>query len=52
LLAQATGEALIIPPRETIELTARQWQSQLDSGVEWPALLRRLERAAGSAFTQ
>ena len=52
LLAQATGEPLIIPPRETIELTARQWASQLDSGVEWPALLRLLERAAGPAFAQ
>ena len=57
LLAQAAvktnaAQPLIIPPRETIELTARQWESQLDSGVEWPALLRRLERAAGSAFAQ
>ena len=52
LLAQATGQPLIISPRETIELTARQWQSQLDSGIEWPALLRRLERAAGPAFAQ
>ena len=57
LLAQAavranTVQPLIIPPRETIELTARQWESQLDSGIEWPALLRRLERAAGPAFGQ
>jgi ribulose-5-phosphate 4-epimerase/fuculose-1-phosphate aldolase len=52
LLAQATGQPLIVPPRETIELTARQWAGQLDSGIEWPALLRRLERAAGSAFAQ
>jgi hypothetical protein len=35
-----------------IELTARQWAGQLDSGIEWPSLLRRLERASGPAFTQ
>jgi ribulose-5-phosphate 4-epimerase/fuculose-1-phosphate aldolase len=52
LLAQATGQPVVIPPRETIELTARQWESQLDSGIEWPALLRRLERAAGSGFAE
>jgi ribulose-5-phosphate 4-epimerase/fuculose-1-phosphate aldolase len=52
LLAQATGQALIVPPRETIELTARQWENMLDAGIEWPALLRRLERAAGPAFAQ
>jgi ribulose-5-phosphate 4-epimerase/fuculose-1-phosphate aldolase len=57
LLAQAavkanTAQPLIIPPRDTIELTARQWASQLDSGIEWPALLRRLERAGGPAFDQ
>jgi ribulose-5-phosphate 4-epimerase/fuculose-1-phosphate aldolase len=52
LLAQATGQPLIIPPVETIELTARQWDGMLDAGIEWPALLRRLERAAGPAFAQ
>jgi ribulose-5-phosphate 4-epimerase/fuculose-1-phosphate aldolase len=52
LLAQATGAPLIVPPLETIELTRRQWEGQLDSGIEWPALLRRLERAAGPAFAQ
>jgi ribulose-5-phosphate 4-epimerase/fuculose-1-phosphate aldolase len=52
LLAQATGQSLIVPARETIELTARQWQGQLDSAIEWPALLRRLERAAGPGFTR
>jgi ribulose-5-phosphate 4-epimerase/fuculose-1-phosphate aldolase len=52
LLAQATGQALIIPPRETIELTARQWAGQLDSGIEWPSLLRRLGRAAGTGYAQ
>ena len=52
LLAQATGQPLIVPPRETIELTARQWEGQLDSGIEWPALLRRLERAAGPAYAR
>jgi ribulose-5-phosphate 4-epimerase/fuculose-1-phosphate aldolase len=57
LLAQAAVKAnavqpLIIPPRETIELTARQWESMLDAGIEWPAMLRRLERAAGPAFAQ
>ncbi len=52
LLAQATGQPLIIPPAETIELTARQWDGMLDAGIEWPALLRRLERAAGPAFAQ
>jgi ribulose-5-phosphate 4-epimerase/fuculose-1-phosphate aldolase len=52
LLAQATGQPLIISPTETIELTARQWESQLDSGIEWPALLRRLERTAGSVFAR
>jgi ribulose-5-phosphate 4-epimerase/fuculose-1-phosphate aldolase len=52
LLAQATGRPLIMPPRETIELTARQWENMLDEGIEWPALLRRLERAAGSVFAQ
>ncbi len=36
LLAQATGQALIIPARETIELTARQWDGMLDAGIEWP----------------
>jgi len=50
LLAQAAGQPLIIPPRETIELTARQWESQLDSGIEWPALLRRLEPTSGPVF--
>jgi ribulose-5-phosphate 4-epimerase/fuculose-1-phosphate aldolase len=52
LLAQATREPLIVPAREVIELTARQWEGQLDSGIEWPALLRRLERAAGPVFAQ
>jgi ribulose-5-phosphate 4-epimerase/fuculose-1-phosphate aldolase len=57
LLAQAavkanTAQPLIIPPQETIELTARQWSGMLDCGIEWPALLRRLERAAGPAFDQ
>jgi ribulose-5-phosphate 4-epimerase/fuculose-1-phosphate aldolase len=55
LLAQAaanTAQPLIIPPREVIELTARQWENMLDAGIEWPALLRRLERAAGPAFAQ
>jgi len=52
LLAQATGQPLVLPPDETIELTARQWESQLDSGIEWPALLRRLERAAGPGYAQ
>ncbi len=52
LLAQATGQPLIVPPRETIELTARQWESMLDAGIEWPALLRRLERAAGPGYAQ
>lgn len=51
LLAQATQQPLRIPPQETIELTARQWASQLDSGIEWPSLLRRLHRA-GSTFEQ
>ncbi len=41
-----------MPPRETIELTARQWEDMLDEGIEWPALLRRLERAAGAVFAQ
>jgi ribulose-5-phosphate 4-epimerase/fuculose-1-phosphate aldolase len=52
LLAQATGQPLIVPPPETIELTARQWENMLDAGIEWPALLRRLERAAGPEFAQ
>jgi ribulose-5-phosphate 4-epimerase/fuculose-1-phosphate aldolase len=57
LLAQAAVKAnavqpLIIPPREVVELTARQWENMLDTGIEWPALLRRLERAAGSVFAQ
>ena len=57
LLAQAAVKAnaaqpLIVPPRETIELTARQWEGQLDSGIEWPALLRRLERAAGPVYAR
>jgi hypothetical protein len=52
LLAQATGQPLVIPAREVIELTARQWEGQLDAGIEWPALLRRLERAAGAAYAQ
>ena len=45
-------QPLIIPPRETIELTARQWEGMLDAGIEWPALLRRLERAAGPGFAR
>jgi ribulose-5-phosphate 4-epimerase/fuculose-1-phosphate aldolase len=52
LLAQATGQPLIIPPREVIELTARQWEGELESGIEWPALLRRLERTAGPGYAQ
>jgi len=52
LMAQATGQPLTVPPPEVIELTARQWAGQLDSGIEWPALLRRLERAAGAAYAQ
>jgi ribulose-5-phosphate 4-epimerase/fuculose-1-phosphate aldolase len=52
LLAQATGEPLIVPPAETIELTARQWASQAGSEIEWPALLRRLARATGSAVAR
>jgi len=49
LMAQATGLPLREVPIEVIELTARQWRSQLDTGLEWPALLRRLA-AAGSTF--
>jgi len=33
----------------------KRWQDvdvMLDAGIEWPALLRRLERAAGPAFAQ
>ena len=57
LLAQAavkanTAQPLIIPPREVIELTARQWESELESGIEWPALLRRLERTAGPGYAR
>lgn len=57
LLAQAAvaadpGQALVIPPAQTIELTARQWAGQLASGIEWPAMLRRLERAAGTGYAQ
>ena len=52
LLAQATGQRLIVPPPETIELTAREWDGMLDVGLEWPALLRRLERAAGPSFAR
>jgi ribulose-5-phosphate 4-epimerase/fuculose-1-phosphate aldolase len=57
LLAQATVKAnaaqpLIVPPREVVELTARQWAGMLDAGIEWPALLRRLERAAGPGYAQ
>jgi ribulose-5-phosphate 4-epimerase/fuculose-1-phosphate aldolase len=52
LLAQATGQTLVVPPPETIELTARQWENMLDAGIEWPALLRRLERAAGPGYAE
>ena len=51
LMAQATGLPLREVPIEIIELTARQWRSQLSSGIEWPALLRRLE-AAGSTYAE
>ena len=49
LLAQATGLPLREAPIEIIELTARQWSSQLNTGIEWPAPLRRLD-AAGSTY--
>jgi ribulose-5-phosphate 4-epimerase/fuculose-1-phosphate aldolase len=51
LLAQSTGRPLRAPSQDTIELTARQWRAQLDTGIEWPAMLRRLTRA-GSKFDQ
>jgi ribulose-5-phosphate 4-epimerase/fuculose-1-phosphate aldolase len=51
LLAQSTGRPLRTPPPETIELTARQWEGQLATGIEWPSLLRRLKRA-GATFDQ
>jgi ribulose-5-phosphate 4-epimerase/fuculose-1-phosphate aldolase len=47
LMAQASGLPLREVPPAVVELTAQQWRSQLDSGIEWPALLRRLD-AAGS----
>lgn len=49
LLAQATGLPLRVPPRDVIELSAKQWQGAFSKGLEWPALLRRLDRA-GSDF--
>jgi ribulose-5-phosphate 4-epimerase/fuculose-1-phosphate aldolase len=51
LMAQATGLPLREVPIEIIELTARQWRSQLNAGLEWPALLRRLD-AAGSTYAE
>ena len=51
LMAQATGLPLRDVPTEIIELTARQWRSQLNAGREWPALLRRLA-AAGSTYAE
>jgi len=51
LMAQATGLPLREVTVDVIELTARQWRSQLDTGVEWPALLRRLD-VAGSTYAE
>lgn len=44
LLAQATGEPLVIPHEDVIDRTARQWQSSFTKGLEWPSLLRKLDR--------
>ncbi len=49
LLAQATGRPLILPDDEVIALTAQQWRGSLSAGLEWPSLLRRLDRV-GSAY--
>jgi ribulose-5-phosphate 4-epimerase/fuculose-1-phosphate aldolase len=51
LMAQATGLPLREVPIAIIELTAQQWRSELNTGLEWPALLRRLD-AAGSTYAQ
>lgn len=49
LLAQGTGQPLVLPPESIIELTAQQWSGALTAGLEWPSLLRRLDRA-GSTY--
>ena len=49
LLALATGGPLRLPPREVVELTAQQWQASFSAGLEWPSLLRSLDRA-GSTY--
>ena len=51
LMAQATGLPMRQVPLATIELTANQWSSQLDNGLEWPAMLRRLD-SAGSNYAE
>ncbi|WGX99211.1 class II aldolase/adducin family protein [Nocardioides sp. L-11A] len=45
LLAQATGQTLVIPDDAVVDLTAQQWSGALSAGLEWPSLLRRLDRA-------
>ncbi|WP_432974495.1 class II aldolase/adducin family protein [Dactylosporangium sp. CA-233914] len=48
LLAQATGGPLVLPSEEVLDLTARQWQGSFTQNLEWPSLLRRLERAGSN----
>ena len=48
-LCAATELPLREVPIEIIELTARQWSLQLNTGIEWPALLPRLD-ANGSTY--
>jgi hypothetical protein len=45
----ATGGRVIRVPDEVAERTLRQWRgdgSELDGDVEWPALLRGLDRTS------
>jgi len=48
LLAQGTGLPIVTLSKEMVELTASQWKGALTSGLEWPSLLRRLDRAGSS----
>lgn len=50
LLAQATGQELIIPSTDVAALTVSQWINDLkNSGQrEWPSLLRKLDRLDSS----
>jgi len=51
LLALGTGLPITTPSQEMVQLTASQWKGALSSGLEWPSLLRRLDRA-GSVYKQ